>query len=363
MIADLHDRTVVVPASADGKPLVSNTDMSATSLSARLAFALGVAAAAASGACAPGPDVPRGAVIAGRIVDPQQLRPDGARLRVRHHGPFTETHEVVRPAADGSFATPRLPPGPYVLELVRTTQVGPADNVIGVRFVELAASDVRGVTIDVRRDTAVIGRFRMLTDDPRAQWPDYMTVAAYIAIDGRELLVPIYADGGPGATFVLRNAFGPRILRCYYRNAGGSRWWPLRVLLDGRDVTNVPVDFSGHPESRLEVVLTQHPARLTGTIVDRQGRPRRMAWITVAGDDPATRQAWATMADATQGDAAGRFSIELPPGTYRVRALPEETFPHLSATRAQMSRVYAGGVVVRLSERETQHLAVTLDDR
>ena len=277
----------------------------------------------------------------------------------RHHALYADTARVVTPAADGSFVTPRLPAGPYVIELVRTSSVGTADNVIGVRFVEVVSTDVQGVTIDVRRDTALTGRFLMLSDDAGAEWPAYAGVAAYLAFDGHEPLVQIYADGRAGGAFVLRNAFGPRILRVYYFSPDRSRWWPLRVLLDGQDVTNVPTDFSEHLDGRLEIVLTQHPARLTGMVVDGQGRPVPRAWITVTGTDAAARETWASTADATDADTSGRFSIAMPPGEYQAAAFRQSALPHLAAAR-QRSHNATAGVLVRLEERAATSVTLTL---
>ena len=302
------------------------------------------------------PRIPVG-VIAGRIVDPQGLRSAGTTLRVwRHREPYAETALVVEPSPDGSFVTPYLPAGPYVLELIRTPADGTARNVIGLAVVSLRDRDVRDVTIAVRRDTALIGRFRMLSDDPDAAWPAHVTVAADLAFEGQDPRVPIYAEGAPGGTFVLRNAFGPRILRVYYFSV---TWRPLRVLLDGRDVTNVPVDYSAHEGSDLAFVLTEHPARMTGTVVDHQGRPVPGAWITVTGTDAAAREAWSWTTDATQADRTGAFSIVMIPGDYHVAALPPSAVPYLSEARRR-ARTASGGLPVRLDERATVRAALVL---
>lgn len=296
-------------------------------------------------------------VIAGRIVDPHGLRPAGAVLRLwRHREPYAETAIVVEPAADGSFLTPYLPAGPYVIELIRTPAAGTADNVIGLAVVGLVDTDVRGVSIEVRPDTALVGRFRMLSDDPGAAWPASVAVAAYLAFDGHDPRVPMYADGAGSGTFVLRNAFGPRTLRVYYFS---TTWRPLRILLDGRDVTNVPVDYSRHGGARLEVVLTQHPARITGTVVDHRGRPVPRAWITVTGTDAAARQAWSWSSDATLADDSGAFAIVMPPGDYRVAALPPAAVPYLSEGRRR-ARTGSGGSLVHLGERATARATLAL---
>jgi hypothetical protein len=102
---------------------------------------------------------------------------------------------------------------------------------------------------------------------------------ANIAVDGLEIMTNGVTEGAPGGRFILRNAFGPRVLKFGYRVPTGPMWWPARVLLDGRDVTNVPTDFSEHPNARLEVVLTQRPARIVGLVTDADGRPVPQASI------------------------------------------------------------------------------------
>jgi hypothetical protein len=299
--------------------------------------------------------VASGAVIAGRVVDAGRLVGDGVEVRVgKAHGGDYPSRHAIRPAADGTFVTPPLPPGPYVLELVRTRKAPTNGNLVGFQVVRLGTADVSGVSIDVRRDTAITGRFRMVSDHPNAAWPEYIGVTAYSVIAGAGRLTRTSADGAPGGTFVLRNAFGPRVLRCAFLSTPGSRWWMSRVMLNGQDVTNVPTDFSRYPDGRLEIVFTQHPARITGTVVDDRGRPLARPWITAIGTDAAATERWATTAVAWDGDTEGRFAIEVPPGVYRVDAAPRSTYEHLDDVLVRMPRTSTRGVVVSVAERETQ---------
>jgi hypothetical protein len=142
-----------------------------------------------------------------------------------------------------------------------------------------------------------------------------------------------------GRPSILRNIFSPRVLRVGYTLAPGSPWWPSRVLLDGKDVTNVPTDFSQHPDGQLVVVFTQHPARIAGLVRDTQGRPATAPWVLVTGSDAASWQPWATTSQLVKGDARGPYAVTMPPGRYRVNAVPEATFPSWSVAREGMSRV------------------------
>jgi hypothetical protein len=150
-----------------------------------------------------------GHVIVGRVVDPLGLHPEDAALMlgVQHGDGFVSF--AVPMQADGSFVTPRVQPGTYVLEVVRTPNSPKhAETVVGFQIVRVAAADVPGVTIAIQRDTAINGRFRMESDNPAAPWPPQIVVNAYLALDGAPLLAGTVAEGAPGGTFVLRNASG-----------------------------------------------------------------------------------------------------------------------------------------------------------
>jgi hypothetical protein len=128
-------------------------------------------------------------------------------------------------------------------------------------------------------------------------------------------------------------------------------------------VTNVPTDFGEHPDGQLEVVFTQHPAQVEGTVTDAEGHPAQMPWVTVTGTDSAAVQLWATTSNVTQADEMGRFAITMPAGAYRVNGVPATTFASREAAREGMSRIAFGGVAVTLAERETKVVPLTLQAR
>jgi hypothetical protein len=325
---------------------------------------LWVLATAALVAQQPLPNDDAGFVISGHIVDPHRLRPQTATLLLGHQEGSSYSSTPVEVAADGSFRTVRVTPGTYVFELVRDAFApGAHGGVIGFATATVAASDVSGVRIDVRRDSTITGRYRLESDNPRAEPPPHIHVIAFLALDGESILTHSPPENGPDNTFVLRNLFGPRVLRCGYQLAPGSFWWPSRVLLDGRDVTNVPTDFSHHPDARVEVVFTQHPARLAGMVKNAQGQPAPAAWVLVTGSDPASWQPWATTSEVVQTNARGQYAVVVPPGEYRVNAVPEVRFPSRTVARSGMSRVAFGGVAVAVKDRETTRVDVTLQER
>ena len=154
--------------------------MSATRLSLRLAVVFCALAVAIPLGQRAGIDDLGGHVISGRVVDPYQLRPEGAVLMLRERmRDQSSSAALIAVAPDGSFSTPRRRPGQYVLEVVRTPfSATKAAQVVGLTTVSLGTRDVPGVTVEVRRDTALTGRFRMESDNPKAQWPSHTTSAS-----------------------------------------------------------------------------------------------------------------------------------------------------------------------------------------
>jgi hypothetical protein len=202
--------------------------MPATRLSLRLAIAFCAFAAATPLGQRAGGDARTGHTISGRVVDPYLLRPEGAILMLgQPEGPSSFSSVPIPIAVDASFTTPRRSPGLYVLELVRTPHSATqAAQVVGHKIVQLATDDVSGITVEVRRDTALTGRFRMESDNPKAAWPSHIHVLALLAVDGFPMVSGLGAgaEGAPGGRFVLRNAFGPRVLRTGYVPVPGSMW-------------------------------------------------------------------------------------------------------------------------------------------
>jgi hypothetical protein len=309
---------------------------------------------------------PNGRTISGRVLDPHQLRPEDLTLMLgRPNGRGDGvSYQPIRIDSDGAFVTEQLASDTYVLRLVRTPHSATKpEMLVGLALVTVAASEVSNVTVEVRRDTAITGTFRMESDNSAAVWPPHIAVGAYLAVDGMGFLDSAGADGAAGGKFILRNAYGPRVLRCGYTLAPDSKWWPSQVILDGVDITNVPTDFSAHENGHLEVVFTQHPARIRGTVTDESGQPVRAPWILVAAADPALRQHWSSMLHAVQGNTRGEFSIAVTPGRYLVAAVPQETFTSYPMTQRNILPMTSTGLAVEVTTREIKDVKIPIRNR
>jgi hypothetical protein len=339
-------------------------DQAAVSLLDLRAVSVGVLLSiAAIGAAAVPPQKQSEYVISGRVEDPHDLDPEDAILMIgASRAPGSFSRRPVAVAHDGSFTTLAVRPDTYVIEVVRTphSSIKPATTV-GLTMVSVASADVSGVSVVIRPDAALAGRYRMVSDNPAARWPPHIHVNAMLIGPEGQFLGSQISEGAQGGRFILRNAYGPRILRTGYTSAPGEFWSPSHVFLDGRDITNVPTDFSRLEDATLEVTFTQHPSRIQGMVVHPDGRPAVGAWVFVAAPDPETWHSWASTSHVVQADAKGAFSLITLPGRYVARAFP----PHklLSSRRAKdhISEIGHGAAPFELGTREQKKIVLTVE--
>jgi len=203
----------------------------------------------------------------------------------------------------------------------------------------------------------------MESDDPAAVWPPQIVVHADLAATGASFLGSQGAEGAAGGKFVLRNVYGPRVLRCGYTLAGASRWWPAGVLLDGKDITDVPTDFSAVPNAKVEVVFTQHPARIAGVVTDSTGNPVSQAWVVVVPAERDDWQTWSGRATAVQADWKGKFDLASMAGRYLVTAAKPDMWLTRVRLLAQLERLSRDAVEIQLDARERKTIDVRAGDR
>ena len=191
----------------------------------------------------------------------------------------------------------------------------------------------------------------------------HIVVNAFVAAPGDSILRSAIADGAPGGRFVLRNAFGPRVIRPGYSLTGGVSWWPSRVLLDGKDITNVPTDFSQHPNGQLELVFTQYRAGIEGIVQTMDGRASPGAWVILCSSDPRLREQWATTSHAVRTDPRGRFRITTLPGSYLARAYAPNAFPTRELALRRLAEAVADATPLQVGEREYKSIQLILPER
>jgi hypothetical protein len=302
-------------------------------------------------------------VVSGRLVKQKGgALPEGLSVELVPGGPGSE---VERPratvTADGRFEIDGVVAGDYMLAVVNRTG---RDQWLGVRRPIAVLTDVRNLKIVNAQGTRVEGRFVQddgapLQFDPRG---------IQVALDYEESPdtavrdLTIEAQVAPDGTFALEGPAGRAAFRVS-RPSGAHLAFPSavikRVLLDGTDVTDAPIDLLPGAPRRIEIVVTNRAAVVAGTVSDEREQPAAYALVITLPNDRRRLRA-SRLIRAAFADRDGGYEIgALPPADYRVvtvRSLPRDAWKD----PVVLERLWSTSIPLRLREGEHRTLALRL---
>jgi hypothetical protein len=262
---------------------------------------------------------------------------------------------------DGRFTATGLQAGTYVLEAVPRAD-GPRDHPIGYErgfaVVTVRDADVTGVMIKTAPGVTVRGRLHFDESRPGSSRPQFVLV--HLALAVAEWAGPSQSTAvGEDGTFELHDVRGPRVFRFGWTlGADRSYWGPATILLDGRDITNIPVDFSREPAGELVVVFRQRTSAIVGRVEDVAGLPASVC-VAMLPEDPELQHGWSTAVDTREADAHGRFYFtNMPPGAYLVAALNAATCPPRDRIIRRARELARGATRATVTEDATVHVVV-----
>ena len=240
----------------------------------------------------------------------------GGRVSAFSAGGGTSIGGAVRP--DGTFTIAGVPPGEFSL-LASWRDPDLAGELFGLLPVTVTGGDLGGLDIQLTPGGRATGQivFEGAVTPPVS--PEAVTLFSHpvsrISYGG----APVGTIRG-NWTFELISQLGPRLLSVSPLPAG----WALKaVVLDGRDITDTPLTFTGTEEiAGLRVVLTNRTTKVSGRVKDERGRDASDCTVVVFAQDRA-RWSWRSRFIATtRPDVDGRFQIaSLPPASYFIVAL------------------------------------------
>jgi 5-hydroxyisourate hydrolase-like protein (transthyretin family) len=311
----------------------------------------------------------KSARMSGRVVDAGGAPVAGANLVLAYSDRLGISDFVFARAAagpDGAFTLRNVPPGQYTLQGYGRPPAGGPQNLnagpFGWLMVAVDGEDQAGLVLRVSPGTSLRGRIVLAESSGPPLTPNDVMVAT----------VPIEFDSAPVAggpppsvhrddwTFEVSHQSGQRLIRVSTRSPA---WMLDRVTLDGRDITDTPIDFRKADVNDVEVVLTSRVSAVEGHVSAPDGKPlAEYTVILFATDDRkwTDRSRFLLSARPAQD---GRFRLQgVPPDDYLAVALPyvqglEWTDPEfLAAVRDRATRV-------TVAEGETQTIALVLRDR
>jgi hypothetical protein len=221
--------------------------------------------------------------------------------------------------ADGAFTFRNVPPGTYTIQGYGR-QVANAGNLGASQFgwlpVAVAEEDQPNLIVRVAKGPSLRGRITFEGDTaPRPRPNEVRVTASPVEFDA----API--GGGPPPsqmhddyTFEVGNLSGRRAIRVTIRSPA---WSVKRIVVDGKDVADTPVEFRGRDVENVEVVLTSLGPTVAGGVRDSDGEPVRDYNVVFYAADPSR---WTF---PSRFIALGRPNQD---GRYLVRGLPPEDY-------------------------------------
>lgn len=225
-------------------------------------------------------------------------------------GSGQHTHIANRRAPDGTLTIGRLPPGQYLVQVRPTAELS-ADEMQYIWLPFEVNGEALSLTVNGTRGGAMLGRVVSDTGEPLtgispASIKLALTAPTY-AENERQPEVKVRSDWSFAADSVINS----RVLRV----EPASGWYLEAVIFEGRDIADVPIDFTnGARVEDVRLVLTRRPSSVSGSI-DQMATPRHA--VLVYSDDPAQWTLDSRRITLGRVDASGRFNVRgLPPGKY-----------------------------------------------
>jgi Carboxypeptidase regulatory-like domain len=243
----------------------------------------------------------------GAPQSPVRFRLRGTRVfRVRGKGsrgllsielldsPVPTDRQPVFARPEGTFEVDRLPPGAYVLSTDRSRTI-----------VVVTDHDLTDVTLDAQPCPKLSGTIT-LDGAPTAPKTDMGELILFTRLD-RAVSIPGHVNS-KGAFKV--DCVEPGIYSVDPSVQSGQ--YLKSIVVDGKDVTNSPLDLTTPGDKTVDIAISSHAADLFGSVRDGTGKTRAGTPVTIWSDDFNV-----TVTSAPDGT----FEISnLPPGNYRVAA-------------------------------------------
>ena len=212
---------------------------------------------------------------------------------------------------DGAFTAHNLLPGSYTLRASIGYDAGRVVVAVGNR-------DVTGVVIRMQPGATAEGY--VMFDGASPPVSRGIRVMAYQTDDGWPFWSPRTSDVDDTGTFRITGLQGSVGIRLPWRLPG---WALAEIYLNGRDVTDEPVTFTGSERfTDLRVVLTDKTTHVRCFVTDSHGRPA-LAYVLIYASDQTLRGIYSRyrVREIVLDDRPAIID-GLPPGDYLAVAIP-----------------------------------------
>jgi len=258
--------------------------------------------------------------VSGTVIDSRGRSVAGASVGLVDVGAGSMLSSRVNP--DGTFAVSNIAPGDYGVAVRLQDPVTGILDMIMVP-VTVLGEDVAGLVLPVVPGSRITGRVVTVEGVPPPFTPSGLRVSPNPLPSGMPTRIAM--GGTSGAinsdwTFEVTGFAGSLLFRIGKLPQG---WMMKSVSLNGRDITDEPLDVKGTEEiADLEITLTNRVTEVRGVAIDALGRSVQEYAVVVFAEE-ASRWTWPSRFLATaRPDQQGRFRLaNLPAGRYLAIAL------------------------------------------
>ena len=300
----------------------------------------------------------RTARITGRVTNPDgtpttrgtiNLTPDGvARGQIG-------VNYGARIQWDGTFSMANVPPGRYVLRARGEDTVSPQ---FASEPLTVGDGDMSNLTVMLTPGGTISGS--VVFPPTGRELPDFEQMR--ITAPSVEFGMP----GGQGQTRVERDGTfkmdGVSAGEHFIRAQNGLRGWSLKsVVVDGRDVTDVPIEVrSGQQLDDVTIAFTDVQTQILGTVSNAQRTPMTEYTVLAFTTTPAFWRPLSRHIMTARPDQTGKFTIRgLPPGEYYLVTVdPAEQGEWFDPTYLEEQRVGAARITIGEGETKTQDFEI-----
>jgi protocatechuate 3,4-dioxygenase beta subunit len=270
-------------------------------------------------------------------------------------------------SSNGTFLANSVAPGDYFIDVrprVPYTQGKPtplpaADAEFASVPITVTGADIAGLIITTGPGSIITGRVTFEGTSPRP--PGQFRINAVPADDTYGVSSRMMDTSDNGALdendrFQIRRLSGKVLFRAY-----AQRWTLKSVTIDGADITDVPYEPPAASSiTGLEIVLTDRPPEISGTVTNRLGEPVKDYVVVVVPNNLSDRIVPSRFTASLSSDEDGRYQTKfLPPGSYFAAAV-ESHQPGAQWDPAFQDIVRSRGRAFSLSEGQTLTLDLQL---
>ena len=224
---------------------------------------------------------------------------------------------------DGTFTLNDVGPGEYTIQ-VQSLAEGPSRETATLPIM-VAGEDLTGIALVGTRGTAISGR--VVVEGAKSERSIQPASVGIMAMPKEPAMEMVMYFGGESSdrlnddwTFGIRVMASPVLIRTTRLPPGYTL---KQVVWRGQDVTDSGLTFKGDAVSDVDVVITAQSTRVTGGVLDTDGKPVA-DYVVIAFAEDDDKWGWLSRHRAlARPDQQGGFLIkDLPAGRYLAVALP-----------------------------------------